>query len=588
MEAFKPPCSLSIAGNASENWKIFRQKFEIYLKASEKEKKPDETKIAMLLNAVGDEGFYLYNTFELPEDDKKKFQAVLDAFERYCSPRKNVVFNRFNFFNRIQQDGELFDHFATDLKKLAKDCEFEQQETSLIRDRIIIGIRDISLQEKLLQESDLKLEQATELCRAHEASKQQARVLQDASASVVGCKGPEVIVIHKKRQADTSENVNFYDCRRCGTKHGPRSCPAFNEKCKTCGRVGHFAVGCYAKNSRKLKYKQSRRVKVEEMVGSSEESEGEDSNFLMEQINLVHEINYHNKRHWLQDLSINGHSVTFKLDTGADANGLPFKIFKKVCPNKMLCDTSSKLVAFGGHKIPIMGMTDVNCKLDNNKKHQVKFIVVDMSNVNPILGLQSCIELNLIKRVETLLSENNQEKQQFVERNKDVFEGLGRFPFEYTIKLKDGAVPTIKPVRRLPDIIKKKLKPALEKMEKSGVISKVTEATDWVNDLVIVEKKNGSLRVCLNPADLNKSIKREYYQIPTTKELTAELPGKKICTVLDMKDGFHQIPLSEESSKLCTFGTPFGRYKFNRLPFGLSSSPEVFQRENIRLFGDIL
>lgn len=125
-------------------------------------------------------------------------------------------------------------------------------------------------------------------------------------------------------------------------------------------------------------------------------------------------------------------------------------------------------------------------------------------------------------------------------------------------------------------------------MESKGIISKVTKATDWVNDLVIVEKKNGSLRVCLNPADLNKNIKREFYQIPTVKEMTAELSGKKVFTVLDMKDGFHQIPLSEESSYLCTFGTPFGRYKFNRLPFGLSSSPEVFQRENMRIFGDIV
>lgn len=87
-----------------------------------------------------------------------------------------------------------------------------------------------------------------------------------------------------------------------------------------------------------------------------------------------------------------------------------------------------------------------------------------------------------------------------------------------------------------------------------GIISKVTKATQ--DDLVIVEKKDGSSRDCLKHAALNKSIKREYYQIPTIRKMTAQLAGKKIFTVLDMKGGFHQIPLTEESTFLWTFGTP--------------------------------
>lgn len=80
---------------------------------------------------------------------------------------------------------------------------------------------------------------------------------------------------------------------------------------------------------------------------------------------------------------------------------------------------------------------------------------------------------------------------------------------------------------------------------------------------------------------------REHYYIPTPDELTVKLAGKKIFTVIDISDGFHQIELTKQSSLLCTFNTPMSRFRFKRLPFDLVSSPEIFQRENDRLFGDI-
>ena len=96
--------------------------------------------------------------------------------------------------------------------------------------------------------------------------------------------------------------------------------------------------------------------------------------------------------------------------------------------------------------------------------------------------------------------------------------------------------------------------------------------------MVIVEKSNGKLRICLDPKDLNKQVKREHYQLPTVDELTSELAGAQYFSVLDASSGFWQIPLDDQSSDLCCFNTPFGRYKFLRLPFGLHSAPEVFHK----------
>lgn len=122
---------------------------------------------------------------------------------------------------------------------------------------------------------------------------------------------------------------------------------------------------------------------------------------------------------------------------------------------------------------------------------------------------------------------------------------------------------------------------------KTGVLCKVDQPTDWVNNLVVIEKRNGSLRLCLDPKDLNKAIKREHYRIPTIQEVSSELAGKKVFSTLDLKDGYWQVELHEESSMLCTCATPFGCYRFMQMPFGLKSASEVFQKKNEAVFEGI-
>jgi hypothetical protein len=113
-------------------------------------------------------------------------------------------------------------------------------------------------------------------------------------------------------------------------------------------------------------------------------------------------------------------------------------------------------------------------------------------------------------------------------------------------------------------------------MEDVGVIVKQTEPTDWVNSMVTVIKPE-KIRVCIDPRDLNRAIKREHYPMKTIEEVVAGMPEAKVFSVLDATSGYWQMNLNEESSKLCTFNTPFGRYRFTRLPFGIKSAPEVFQ-----------
>lgn len=91
----------------------------------------------------------------------------------------------------------------------------------------------------------------------------------------------------------------------------------------------------------------------------------------------------------------------------------------------------------------------------------------------------------------------------------------------------------------------------------------------------------------MDPCNLNEAVKRQHYSIPTPEDVRSKLAGKTIFTILDEKDGYWQIKLDEPSSKLCTFNTPWGRYCFLRLPFGIKSASEVFQQKNSETFGDI-
>ncbi|GFS38879.1 retrovirus-related Pol polyprotein from transposon 297 [Nephila pilipes] len=103
----------------------------------------------------------------------------------------------------------------------------------------------------------------------------------------------------------------------------------------------------------------------------------------------------------------------------------------------------------------------------------------------------------------------------------------------------DNSVPVIHPpIRVLPQALQPKLESTLNNLEKEGIVSKVNKPTDWVQNLVIVEKPNGNLRLCLDPRDLNKVIKKEHYQIPCTNDIISRLEDKKIFSAVDLKDGF--------------------------------------------------
>ncbi|KAK2706263.1 hypothetical protein QYM36_016341 [Artemia franciscana] len=119
------------------------------------------------------------------------------------------------------------------------------------------------------------------------------------------------------------------------------------------------------------------------------------------------------------------------------------------------------------------------------------------------------------------------------------------------------------------------------------VIEKILQPTDWVNAVVVIEKPDKSLRVCIDPHDLNKAIKRPHHPMPTFDEAILRHAGAKLFTKSDARHGYCSLVLDEESSQLTTFNTPYGRYKFKRMPFGLISAQDEIQRRMEEAFEGI-
>ena len=162
----------------------------------------------------------------------------------------------------------------------------------------------------------------------------------------------------------------------------------------------------------------------------------------------------------------------------------------------------------------------------------------------------------------------------------ECFDGIGELKnFEYYIELDPTFKPRIQTPHKVALSIEPKLKKELDHMEKQGIIDKPTGPTEWLNNLVIREKSDGQLHICLDPKYLNEAIKREHHPIPTLEEITPKLCGSTLFSKLNAKQGYWNVKLDATLSLMTTFHTPFGWYKFLWMPFWLRMSQDIFPQK---------
>ena len=280
-------------------------------------------------------------------------------------------------------------------------------------------------------------------------------------------------------------------------------------------------------------------------------------------------------------LQMNNRKVRFKIDTGADVSVIPHTLYSRR-NNGQLQKVKTSLVGPSQELLKVKGSFNTTIQNGEIKSKETIYVVEGLRL--PLVGRSAIMKLNLLSEVNAMSDTLEEVKTMFPE----LFNGLGLMKGEYRIKLQEGAKPfSITIPRRVPVPLLPKVKRELENMEQKGVISKVTEASDWCAGMVVVPKPNGKVRICIDLTKLNQYVLRERHILPSVDHVLAQIGDTKYFSKLHANLGFWQIELSPESSMLTTFITPFGRYRFNRLPFGISSAPEVFQIKVSEILGDM-
>ena len=631
MEGLKPPKRMVLEGNLSENWKRWKRNFEWFSTATGMAEKAEQLQCATLLHCIGEDAAEVYGTFQFEADEVDKIDPLLKKFEDYFTPKKNLTFERHRFNSRTQQTGESIDMFVTDLRNRAKSCEFGALNDSLIKDRIVYGASDDKLRERLLRVADLDLPKAVTMCQATEQSKTQMAEFtrQPGKADAHGVTETRLGGSKSSKQTSQRHHGHAYQtnpsqtgCGNCGRVHPPQQCPAFGKSCRSCGLKNHFERLCRKTNQNQASTssrgrgrgnfgrgggQNSKFSKSGRNVHIVEDTQEEDTRYadsfeelFINAVNSQKQVGLDDAQwHITLPLGPKNDKMCFKIDTGAQANVIPYHLYRKIRKAPALSYANVQLSAYDGSTIQVRGKCVLKCK-HKNRDFNVEFMVANVKS-EPILGSKASIQLGLIKRIYSVnhgekptarVNSNNgakptvnptaqSDKDSLAILNEfdDLFHGIGCLNVpDHHISLKNDAQPIIYPPRKVPEALKPRLKAELQRLQENDIIASVDEPTDWVNPIVCVEKSDGTLRICLDPKELNKSIRREHYELPTADEISAKLAGAKYFSVLDASSSFWQIKLDLASSKLVTFNSCFGRYRFIRLPFGISSASEVFQK----------
>lgn len=555
-----PPPPLDVTKGSGE-WKLFKQMWENYEVVAKLGAETEDYRRALFLHTVGQEGLRLYNGLQLglPAGQQPTVQNIIDAFDAHFVGVTNVIYERFVFNKRDQRKDEPIEDYVAALRTLAKTCNFTPaMHDSLLRDRIVIGIRDQATREKLLQERDLTLQACIDHCRSAESTSHQMRAMGEETTDAHAVRSYK-----QKSRKTTSHHTSHQErrCKFCGQTHNMRKedCPAYGQYCKFCKKPNHFAVVCMQKKKKKL-----------HAVVDSESEESEDEVLLA--------VGGGQKNKTIKaEMLINKQKIVCQVDSGASVNVISSKHVNskhqvEACTTKLHVYNGETIKAEGRVKLELVNPRTGDCFLTD-------FIVVKQ-DLTTLLGKTTSEVMKLIT-----VNYGNFEEVAIVKDNdifseyNDVFDPhtQGSLPGLAHLKVDTTIPPVISPSSRVPHSMRDKVKSELDKLERKDIIAPVKEPTDWCSRMVVATKKSGEPRICIDPRPLNEALRREHYPLPVMEDILPRLVNSTVFSRLDLANAYWHVQLDEESSKLTTFQTPYGRYRWKRLPFGTSVSSEMFQ-----------
>ena len=353
--SIRAPEPLRVTGNnVADEWRRFKERFACYELATDLSEASQEKRAAVFLSCIGSEAYDVFRTLEFDDEEaRKKLNPILAAFEKFCVGAVNVTYERYVFNRRVQESGERFEIFLGEIRRLARSCDFAGVEDSMIRDRIVVGIRNDSTRHKLLQIRDLTLTKAIDVCKASEAAGDQLKAM--SGADQVQSLNLSKRTAERGRGREKSRGRGPRDhsaecgrsksisrkCKYCGRMHEPRkeACPAYGQSCRLCSKPNHFQSVCKSKAGGK----KGARHDVNEINVDEE----------------LLTLGGADPDRWYTRLRIGGRIVRFLLDCGATVNLLPEALVRSLGRLNDVRPAAATLRMFDRSELQTLGMITI-------------------------------------------------------------------------------------------------------------------------------------------------------------------------------------------------------------------------------------
>ncbi|GFO29285.1 polyprotein [Plakobranchus ocellatus] len=292
--------SVQAFNEADDSWIAYTERLEHFFMANDITS--EEKKKAILLNSVGATTYKLVSNLVSPrKPGDVPYREIIEVVKAHPNPRPSTIVQRFKFNSCVRQPGESIRSYVAELKRLTEFCDYENNLEEMLRDRLVCGINDKKIQQRLLAESKLTFAKAMEIAQAMET----------AAGNVVDLTRQDQVCVVKDH-SKTPARVNHFTprkCYRCGGPHAHTSCKFKDSKCFKCQKIGHLAKVCRSSDPHKSRPKENVRSRHKAHVLVEEPKDNGEESFLFSI--------FSNSKPVYRDLKINGVNIKFQVDTGA-------------------------------------------------------------------------------------------------------------------------------------------------------------------------------------------------------------------------------------------------------------------------------
>ncbi|CAB3989970.1 Transposon Tf2-9 poly, partial [Paramuricea clavata] len=519
----------------------------------------DKKKVAVFISVIGKKSYATLRDLCSPDSPKdKSFSELCEMLRTHYKPKRLVVAETYRFHRCIQEEN--VSDYSARLRHYASTCDFGQFLNRSLRDQFICGIRNSATRKKLLNE-DRTFQDVLKVAIADEVASKETLAFQNNTKSVnesVHTVGRNQIPDKFSNSRNTSNSNNLrpplptaqkfsYACYSCGgTEHSRAQCRFRNVVCSRCKRTGHIARVCKRSNMQ--------NNFVEQKLSS-------DDVFLEEELFTVFDVNSLYKSEIFVPLKIENQECSLQLDTGCALSLAPQTFYEQFCSHILLKPTAVRLSTYTGEKTQSLGQINVN---------------VTYAGTQHSLPLLLHAPRFLKIRIHWTHSYDELFQPQ-----------LGCYTGDAVV-LNESKGAKFHKARPVPYAIQTRVESALLKMEKDGVIERISSAVSAAPIVTVGKKDGDEVRVCGDFSVIyNACAEVETYPMPKIEDMHSALRGCQVFSVLDLKQAYHQIPISTESQKYLTINTHLGLFAFKRLPNGIHSGPAIFQRIMDGLLADI-